>query len=304
VQHKETATLRHVLKYLRQRRHFSSFHGLQSRTGLSLEHPIVTKIYDNLISGNWSVVESLIQATADAGLFDDCIQACDPKSLWRRLNGANADGDVPSSRGGHQMCIDAAEGIIYMFGGWDGKKNLDDLWSYSIVEERWKLLSSSTEHDGGPGPRSCHKMVFDPELGYIYLLGSLDDSDGPKSPSPSGTVIPAHPQNLSSPTHPMETTANPSPESSLAPTTVGSENGSKRPSIPSRFYRYTTRGLNAGTWTTLSADTNVRRSSEPSIDIIQHHHHYSWRVVHPSSMIIKWRSILTSRCFTSLVVAL
>lgn len=275
LQYKETATLRHVLKYLRQRRHFSSFRALQSRTGLLLEHPIVTKIYDNLIRGNWSVVESLIQAAADEALFDDCIRECDPKSLWRRLNGPNPDGDVPCSRGGHQMCIDAAEGVIYMFGGWDGKKNLDDLWAYSIVEERWKLLSSSTSLDGGPGPRSCHKMVFDPLLGYIYLLGSLDNGDRPRSPSPSPTVTPAHPQNTSSATDPTEMTMNPSSdpssEGSFASSTTGAENGSKRPSFPSRFYRYTTRGLNAGTWTILNQDTTVRGTSERSIDVIQHH---------------------------------
>lgn len=256
-QYKETISLRHVLKYLRQRRHFTSFHALQLRTGFTLEHPIVTKIYDSLLSGKWSCLEELVQTAAAEALFDDNIQACDPTALWHRLNGANPDGDVPTSRGGHQMCLDMGEGIIYMFGGWDGKKNLDDLWAYSIAEGRWKLLSSSTALDGGPGPRSCHKMVFDPLMGYIYLLGCLDEAQGPRPPSPSGTVTPARPESSSATTPPTETTVNASTQGIPGPATNNLANSWKLTSVPSQFYRYTTRGPNAGTWTVLSVDTQV-----------------------------------------------
>lgn len=287
MQYKETTVLRHVLKYLRQRRHLTSFRALQSRTGLRLEHPTVTKIYDSLLSGQWSCLETLVQTSADEGLFDDFIRASDPTALWHRLNGANSDGDVPSPRGGHQMCIDAAEGIIYMFGGWDGKKNLDDLWAYSVAEERWKLLSSSTAVDGGPGRRSCHKMVFDPLTGYIYLLGCLDDGGSPRSPSPSGTVTPARPENGSATTPPADTMVNPSSQGAPGLATSGVDNGSKSISPPSQFYRYATRGLNARIWTVLSMDTQVR-DCYPFVKILPMCLRHSKKVDHHSSMIIRW----------------
>ncbi|KAF8585931.1 hypothetical protein K439DRAFT_1409405 [Ramaria rubella] len=249
--YRETTALRHVLKYLRQRRHFSSFRALQLQTGIMLEHPIVAKIYDHLVSGDWTSVESLLQTAANNKLFDDCIQACEPKTSWYRLSGANPDGDVPSSRGGHQMCIDSESGVIYLFGGWDGQKNLDDMWAYSISEGRWKMLSFNTAFDGGPGPRSCHKMVFDPLLGYIYLLGRHVDEEVPSS---SGTVTPTHSHESSS--APVADTATNPPSQGLSNTTDnGVKNGSKR--FPSDFYRYTTRGQNAGTWTVLSEDTGL-----------------------------------------------
>ncbi|KAF8514139.1 hypothetical protein JB92DRAFT_2920225 [Gautieria morchelliformis] len=260
--YKETTAIRHVLKYLRQRRHLASFRALQSRTGFMLEHPVVTKVHDNLMSGNWSTVESLLETAADEGLFDDCIQACDPKALWCRLNGANPDGDVPTARGGHQMCIDVADGIIYMFGGWDGKKSMDDLWAYSIAEGRWKLLSPNTALNDGPGPRSCHKMVFDPMLGYIYLLGCFDENERPRSPSPSGTATPAHPQNETATTPPTDTTANALSQDAVS-VPSGAENGSKRGSMLSPLYRYTTRGPTAGSWTVLCAD--VQREGGPPL---------------------------------------
>lgn len=60
---------------------------------------------------------------------------------------------------------------IYVFGGWDGYRDLDDFWSYNISGNKWKLLSSDTEADGGPSPRSCHKMVLDVGCRHIFILG-------------------------------------------------------------------------------------------------------------------------------------
>lgn len=46
-----------------------------------------------------------------------------------REDGAPQDkADMPGMRGGHQMCIDSEAGFIYLFGGWDGKWDLGDLW--------------------------------------------------------------------------------------------------------------------------------------------------------------------------------
>jgi len=77
----------------------------------------------------------------------------------------------PGCRGGHQMVMDSVNQMLYLFGGWDGNRDLADFWAFDVTNNKWKLLSLDTENDGGPSPRSCHKMVFDPKTRHIYLLG-------------------------------------------------------------------------------------------------------------------------------------
>jgi len=77
----------------------------------------------------------------------------------------------PSPRGGHILVIDSLHQNIYMFGGWDGSRDLSDLWLYNIVSTKWTMLSADTAAEGGPGPRSCHKMVLDPQYRQIFVLG-------------------------------------------------------------------------------------------------------------------------------------
>jgi N-acetylneuraminic acid mutarotase len=73
------------------------------------------------------------------------------------------------------MCIDVDQGLIYLFGGWDGQKDLSDFWVYSIQQDQWTCLSSDTRRQGGPGPRSCHKICLDPKYKHIYVLGRYID---------------------------------------------------------------------------------------------------------------------------------
>jgi hypothetical protein len=61
--------------------------------------------------------------------------------------------------------------VLYLFGGWDGNRDLADFWAFDISSGKWRLLSLNTEADGGPSPRSCHKMVFDPKTRQIFILG-------------------------------------------------------------------------------------------------------------------------------------
>lgn len=77
----------------------------------------------------------------------------------------------PGCRGGHQMIMDSQNQVLYLFGGWDGNRDLADFWAFDIVNVKWKLLSIDTENDGGPSPRSCHKMVFDTKTRQIFILG-------------------------------------------------------------------------------------------------------------------------------------
>ncbi|KAJ7594503.1 Muskelin N-terminus-domain-containing protein [Mycena floridula] len=181
-EYRETTVLRHVLKHLRQRRLLSPYEGIISRSGLQVEHPLVTELHTSLVvNGDWKHGEHVLEQMSNVSLFDAHIRGCQPHSEWRRLTGTSLDGDIPSARGGHAMCIDHVHGRIYLFGGWDGEKSLDDFWKYTIETDKWELISPNTRDEPhAPGPRSCHKMVFDSKTESIYVLGRLGDADGLK----------------------------------------------------------------------------------------------------------------------------
>merc|ERR1712117_831832 len=67
----------------------------------------------------------------------------------------------PTARGGHQLVMDPGSQMIYLFGGWDGNRDLSDFWAYNVALGKWTLISADTEADRGPPSRSCHKMVVD-----------------------------------------------------------------------------------------------------------------------------------------------
>jgi hypothetical protein len=228
-QHMETMALRHILKHLRSRRLMAPFKALTACAGVQLEGPLVTRFYDSVVSdGNWAEAERVLQLAAEAGLFDTYAREAPAQATWRRLYGTSADGDAPGQRGGHAMCIDEAAGRVYLYGGWDGERSLDDFWVYSIAEGRWHMVP---RNDGAawPGRRSCHKMAFDAGTGRIYLLGCLGVSD----------------DDLRE-TDPARTRSS------------GASAGEPRlPTQRPDFYAYHTRGDNAGTWELISANTEV-----------------------------------------------
>lgn len=83
----------------------------------------------------------------------------------------------PSARGGHQMIWDPRSRKVYLFGGWDGKKDLADFWSFDPLRGIWCLISMNAEKDGGPPARSCHKAVLHATHGHIYILGRYIDPE-------------------------------------------------------------------------------------------------------------------------------
>jgi len=225
----EAAAFRHILKHLRSRRHVASFKALTASAGVQLEHPLVTRLYDSVVSdGNWADAECVLQLSADVGLFDEYAREAPAQVTWTRLCGTSADGDTPRQRGGHAMCIDEVEEKIYLYGGWDGERSLDDLWVYPIAEGKWHAVPRR-EDAVWPGRRSCHKMVFDEKTGCIYLLGCLGVSDDDlREAEPSRTR------------------------------SSGASGGESRaPTQRADFYAYHTRGDDAGTWELLSSNTEV-----------------------------------------------
>ena len=149
------------------------------------------------------------------------------------------------------MCIDPENGQIYLFGGWDGQKNLDDFWAFDVRSESWNRISYATQREtNGPGPRSCHKMVFDSSTGDIYIFGRLDEGNAGDIGEIPATSM--HSSGFDAPaTSPV------SPRRMTTPELLGSSRPISASSHNAQFYRYHTRGREAGKWELLFRDTSV-----------------------------------------------
>lgn len=210
---------------------------------------------------------------ASQGLFSSSIYSSRPEAIWNQIDGSlDMDGDplpAPTPRGGHAMCFDRIEGRIYLFGGYDGKKSLDDFWVFNIQDHSWKLIPPRLNFgDPPPSPRACHKMVFDDSTGDIYLLGSLDDTSSPE--------LPNDPHGLPPPTVHVSTVTGMTPRGSASsregspvnivihspppPGSISRSGSAGSPStrgLTSELYRYRTRGPDSGKWEVVSYDTSV-----------------------------------------------
>ena len=210
--YRERETIRLCLKHFRQHNYLEAFESLQKKTKIQLEDPLLTEFHSTLVnSGDYEKTEQLIKKCLEDGVFNDYISRQQPKPDWTALilpenlqtdevivttstmisdtthitssvyQADNDDDDhvtiqpltQPPPRGGHQLVIDSVHQNIYMFGGWDGSRDLADFWQFNISSNKWTMLSNDTsaECGPGPGPRSCHKMVLDPVHRQIFVLG-------------------------------------------------------------------------------------------------------------------------------------
>lgn len=108
-------------------------------------------------------------------MFSEYILNKEYTPIWERIDLLDNNQVQPGMRGGHQMCIDPYTSTIYLFGGWDGNKDLNDLWSYDINTQIWTEICPDSACEGGPSPRSCHKMVLDTKRKQIFILGRYLD---------------------------------------------------------------------------------------------------------------------------------
>ncbi|CAO1639021.1 unnamed protein product [Sympodiomycopsis kandeliae] len=171
------------------------------------EHPVITRLFQAVLRGDYDTAEQCLEQAAgvessgdddgndhdetndtigqpggDASssksdLLASYVTRCSQHAQWTRIYATDADGQIPSPRGGHHMVVDSKNQIAYLFGGWDGTHELNDLWMYYIAESRWRCVSKDTTLQGGPSPRSCHKMAFDSRSGLIYVLGRYVSSE-------------------------------------------------------------------------------------------------------------------------------
>jgi hypothetical protein len=165
--------LRRSLVMLRRRGATLAFNSLLASAGaLRLEHPLVAALFRAAIDAPTSLdvaaaLEALLARPDVRRLFDARALAEPPTGArWRRVPPSLP---WPAARGGHQLCFDHATGRAYLFGGWTGTADLDDLWFYEPATQRWTPIKPV---DGdAPSARSCHKIAFDAVRRRIYTLG-------------------------------------------------------------------------------------------------------------------------------------
>jgi hypothetical protein len=87
---------------------------------------------------------------------------------WTLLSPA---GHAPSPRYEQSAVYDAARDRILVFGGFDGKSRLNDVWSLSLRgRPRWRPLDPAGPL---PTPRSLHTAIFDPEGDRMVVFSGL-----------------------------------------------------------------------------------------------------------------------------------
>lgn len=173
---REIEIIKLCLKHFRQQGYESAFKALQDETNVRLENQLITDLHHCLVSkGNFNEAETIIEKCVAEGLMDAYLEKQDYKHSWKLQEAKSTD--QPGTRGGHQIVIDTKKRLIYLFGGWDGFQDMSDLWVFNIETSTWSLIFEHSEQFGGPTPRSCHKMVFDPVSENIFILGRyLDNS--------------------------------------------------------------------------------------------------------------------------------
>ena len=311
----EGRAVRLILKHLRERAHFGAYDALLKSAKLSndepnerereqrevgdrerpFEHPLLTQLFENIVKrGAWDEVEACLEQAAKGPLLSEFLARTLPRPKWEAIEAQSQL--APGGRGGHQMCLDSENGIVYLFGGWDGQQDLSDFWAYHIAEGTWRLISADAKQQGGPGPRSCHKMCFCPRTGFIYVLGRFVDQDrqlelaaiassaaaaggrggdaAASSSSRARTLLDAL----------LAGEASSAPSADPSPPTATSPGSSSL--WAADFYRYSTRN---GQWTLLSADTAADGGPKLLFDhqmLVDHESQllyvFGGRVIHPA----------------------
>jgi len=88
-----------------------------------------------------------------------------PTARWSEL----APGDPrPVARQGHTWTLDAAGGVAYLFGGRDGDRSFDDLWTYDLGADAWTRLEPAGD---GPPARFGHAAAWVDGVGLVVFAG-------------------------------------------------------------------------------------------------------------------------------------
>lgn len=185
---KETIATKLCMKFLRKMEYKRSLDALKTDSGVALEDSFLEFMYGLLFScqndkNALALLEEYVDKIPD-NVFESYIDSsCKYTPHWEQIVSANElhspqdQSCIPMQRGGHQMCVDTEQQKVYVFGGWNGSTDLNDFWSYDIKCNKWTLINSNCSANGGPSPRSCHKMVYHAGRKCIYILGKYIDAE-------------------------------------------------------------------------------------------------------------------------------
>ncbi|GAA5914183.1 uncharacterized protein JCM6883_000764 [Sporobolomyces salmoneus] len=202
--HEEATTAHLILAHLRRSGPqtlpaFTSYLStLPSSISSTFEHSSLSKLHEALvIEGDFDKTELVLEECLRENLFREWSPSSTSRrkgttiAKWERLDTLFPSGTLrPGPRGGHQMVRVGRK--LLLFGGWDGKKDLGDLWEWELPRDNitgggggggdggWRYLSTGEEEGTGderPGKRSCHQLAVDESEGWVYLLGARRDED-------------------------------------------------------------------------------------------------------------------------------
>ncbi|OQS02125.1 hypothetical protein THRCLA_05483 [Thraustotheca clavata] len=86
--------------------------------------------------------------------------------LWRKMN---AQGQIPSGRFGHSGAVHDASKRLIIFGGWDGRDTLDDLYQYEFTTNTWSIMRTTGR---SPPHRYRHTAVIYGDS--MFVFGGVD----------------------------------------------------------------------------------------------------------------------------------
>lgn len=99
------------------------------------------------------------------------VWAFDPeKETWKALS---LKGEMPSKRAYYAACYDPDRRGVWLHGGFDGGRMLDDLWFFDCVKDTWSKVQAK-----GPTPpiRDFHSLVYNAKAGQLLVFGGLRDA--------------------------------------------------------------------------------------------------------------------------------
>ena len=125
------------------------FELLQQKTHVELENPTLTEIHKALVlQGDYPKILSMLRDSARLGHFQSFITDHKYRPQWQPRHprpDPSAEGTgLPPGRGGHQAALDREAGKLYVFGGWDGERDLSDLWCLDLATDQWRCLMADT----------------------------------------------------------------------------------------------------------------------------------------------------------------
>lgn len=179
---------------------------------------MLSKLHGALTAGEFDAAEKVLEEAREAGLFR--LYESSPShparrgktvAKWERIlppppssssSPASNTPSWPPGRGGHQLVRISRK--LLLFGGWDGRSDLGDLWEYDLPFSSatyasgadpggpWKRVERKEGEGDGEWPKgvSCHAMVADEKEGWVYLMGGRRDDPADFAP-PASTVRPA-----------------------------------------------------------------------------------------------------------------